>query len=170
MGIFTKVIFGIMMMLVCTTGCVSEDDPKGPLLGVGDRLPEFSIEMNDATVVTTNSLIGYNTAIVFFNTGCSDCREELPVIQALWDRCKEDTGIKIILISREESASEIAAYWEENGFTMPYSAQEGREVYSLFAQSVIPRIFIANREGVITAAYGDQDMPSLELLLKDLVI
>lgn len=164
-----KVIIALLMMFVCTTqGCISDDEPDGILLGVGDELPVFSVTLNNGNEVSTSSLLGKVPVIVFFNTNCGDCRQELPVVQQLWDAYKDHSEVEILLISREESAREIQEYWEANGLTMPYSAQETREIYSLFAPSVIPRIFIADKEGKITASYGDKDMPSLSMLAEDI--
>ena len=153
------------MMIVCTTqGCISDDDPDGPTLTVGDTIPEFSVAMSNGEIISKSSVKGKVPVIIFFNTDCSDCRKELPVIQSLWDNYKDNPEVVIALIARQESADEIETYWNENNFTMPYSPQETRDVYSLFAASIIPRIFIANPEGVITFSSDDSDMPSLEKL------
>ena len=162
-----KALFSLLMMIVCTTsGCVSDNDPQGPSLQVGDSLPQFTVEMNTGTIISTSSLLGKTSVIVFFNTDCGDCRKELPVIQQLWEKYKETPDVEIIPIAREESASQIEEYWKENNLTMPYSPQDNREVYSLFAPSVIPRIFIADKEGKITATFDDQNMPGLETLVE----
>lgn len=154
------------MSIVCTTaGCISEDEPQGPSISVGEPLPQFSVEMNDGTVISTESLRGKVAVIVFFNTDCSDCRKELPVIQQLWNEVKDNPSVQVVPISREESATDILTYWEANSLTLPFSAQETREIYSLFAPSVIPRTYVSNPDGFITYAYDDSDMPSLKDLL-----
>ena len=166
---YFKLIYFFLMAFVCTsTGCVSEDDPQGVALQTGDRLPEFSVELNNGQTVSTSSLRGKTGVIVFFNTGCRDCREELPVIQQLWDEYKDNERVVIAVIAREESEEEIAAYWQENNLTMPYSPQENKDVYLLFAPSVIPRIFISNSENIITFTSDDSDMPSLSRLKEEI--
>lgn len=157
------------MLFVCTTqGCVTEDEPQGPSISIGEYLPEFTIEMNTGDIVSTSSLKGKVPVIVFFNTDCSDCRKELPVIQKLWEKYRDDKDVEIVPISREESKKEIEKYWIENGFTMPFSPQDNREVYNLFAPSIIPRIYIADTNGIITAAFDDSDMPSLDYLISSI--
>ena len=158
------------MLISCTLqGCVNENEPEGVALTVGDSLPEFSVIMTDGTVVSKASLKGKRGVLVFFNTDCSDCRKELPIVQQLWDKYKNNPDVVIALIAREETAEHIAAYWEANGFTMPYSPQEDREVYSLFAPSVIPRIYITDTKGIITFSSGDTDMPDLKELEDNLM-
>lgn len=164
-----KIIYGLLMLLVCTTsGCVADNEPDGPKIGPGDLMPDFSVVMNNGETVSSQQLKGKVAVIVFFNTACKDCQQELPIIQQLWDFYDDNPGVEIVLIAREESEASISAYWTTHGFTMPYSPQEDRKVYSLFAPSVIPRIYIANPEGVVTAAYGDTDMPTIDTLISDI--
>lgn len=146
-------------------GCINDKEPEGPSLVVGDSLPVFSVVMNNGEMISTTSLKGYIPVIVFFNTNCGDCRKEFPVIQQLWDIYKDNEFVKIVLISREEGEGKILEYWKENNLTMPFSAQENRDVYSLFAQSVIPRIYIADTAGIIKYSFGDTDLPTLQILL-----
>lgn len=162
----TKLFLGIFMALVCATqGCIADDEPKGITLGVGDTLPEFSVMMSDGNMVSTTNLYGKVSMIVFFNTDCSDCQKELPVVQQVWQYFEGNPNIVVAPIAREESNEQILKYWQENGLSMPYSPQETRDVYSLFAPSVIPRIYISDTNGVITAAYGDSEMPDYSTLV-----
>ena len=160
-----RYIYFLIMVMCSLTGCISDNEPEGPSLKVGDSLPDFTVFMNDGTIVSTESLRGKIPVIVFFNTNCKDCQEELPVIQQLWSYYQEYSCVDIILIAREENEEEIEEYWRKNNFTMPYSPQDNREVYSLFAPSIIPRIYIADINGMIVEAYGDNDMPDLATLL-----
>lgn len=164
-----KLIFSLFTLLVCTTpGCINDEEPRGVTLGVGDSLPEFSVTMSNGEMVSTNNLFGKVSMIVFFNTNCKDCQEELPVVQQVWQYFEGNSNIVIVPIAREESHDEILTYWQENSLSMPFSPQENREVYNLFAPSVIPRIFIADTNGVITAAYGDQNMPDFATLVSNI--
>ncbi|MCH5225723.1 MAG: TlpA family protein disulfide reductase [Muribaculaceae bacterium] len=166
-SIFYLVVIGFFSIAI--GGCVNDKEPDGPNLAAGDMLPEFSVVMNNGTLVSTSGLKGKTSAIIFFNTGCFDCRRELPVVEKLWLAFKDSPEVEIIPISREETAEDIKSYWDENGFTMPWSAQENREIYSKFAASGIPRIYISNPSGVITSVYDDFDLPSLQTLTSALI-
>ena len=150
--------------LFVTQGCINDEPQKGAALGVGDPLPPFSVAMSNGENFSTQSFIGKIGVIVFFNTGCKDCRQELPEIEKLWQEYKDNESVLIIPIAREESEREIKNYWEANDFKMPFSPQENREVYSLFATSIIPRIFISNHQGIIVFSSDDTDMPSYSTL------
>lgn len=68
----------------------------------------------------------------------------------------------MVCISREESSAEIVRYWDENHLTLPYSAQENRTVYYLFAKSGIPRVYVIDKELVIRSVFTDNPLASYE--------
>lgn len=63
--------------------------------------------------------------------------------------------VKFVLISREEGNETISSYWIAQGFTMPYSAQEDRRVYELFAKTRVPRVYLC-KNGKIEAVFTDE--------------
>lgn len=164
---FYFVLFAFIALLV--SSCVTDSDKPVWSLQKGDNLPGFSVIMNDGDVVTTGSLRGRKSMIVFFNTGCSDCRKELPAVQEVYDRClRESNDVEIICISRSEGKESVERYWRKNGLTLPFSAQDNNEVYSLFASSVIPRIFISSGDLVIKFTYSDSPLASAEDIYRTL--
>ena len=142
--------------------CIKEK-PTGADLMVGDIIPDFEVTMNDGSVITGEGLRETPSCIVFFHTSCPDCQKALPVIQEIYDKYAQE-GFSFALISREEEEDTIAAYWKEKAYTMPYSAQPTREVYNLFAQTKVPRIYICEKGGIIRAIYTDDPVPGLEEL------
>lgn len=141
----------LLFLLIAVAGCVNEKEEPVWSLQVGDRLPDFEVILNNGDVVTAESLKGQNSVIVFFNTSCQDCRRELPDMQKYYESCMtQDHPVNFICISREEGDASVRKYWEDNDFTMPYSAQSDRRVYNLFASSGIPRLYEADPNLVIT--------------------
>ena len=143
----------ILSMLCVLLSCIKEKQ-TGADLTVGDRIPDFSIIMNDGTVVTAGGLSQGRACIVFFTTKCPDCQKTLPEIQKIYDEYSVE-GVSFALISREEVAESIFRYWQESEFTMPYSAQSDRMIYELFAKTRVPRVYIC-KDGVIKAIFTDQ--------------
>lgn len=152
-GLTILTVAAVLWMLL--SGCIKEDLPEEHSLVVGDRVPAFSVTMSDGTTFHSSELRGKHGMIVFFNTECPDCRRELPKIQLAYDRVKDNPDYKVVCIAREEGEEEIAAYWRENGLTLPYSPQSGREVYNLFATVSIPRVYLTAPDLVIEAVYDD---------------
>ena len=164
MNTWVKTICCLMpvVMMLAWTACIDDDaDGEGTVdLKAGESGPAFSVMMNDGRTVTRESLRGKTSLIVFFHTGCKDCRRELPVIQQIY----QDYGDKInmVCISRAEKEEDIRAYWDEQGFTLPYSAQQDKTVYYLFAKSSIPRVYVADKDLVIRAVFTDNPLATYE--------
>lgn len=154
-------ILFILIGLCGATSCVTENEPKNTGIMTGDPLPDFSVTLNDGRIISGNTLKGKPAVFEFFNTSCGDCRRSLPVIDRLYKEWEEDSEVLIFAIAREEEQEEIEAYWKANDFSLPYSPQSGRKIYDLFASTGIPRIFVTDREGVVIAAFGPEDNPTL---------
>ena len=52
----------------------------------------------------------------------------------------------------------------KKGLELPYSAQNDRKVYEMFAQSRIPRIYICEKGGIIRYIFTDDPVPSYDQL------
>lgn len=139
-------LFGVVMVCACSFAS-EEENERQELVEVGQKLPAFAVVMNDSTLVSSTDLTGKPSMIVFFNTACTDCRKELPIVQELYEEFSD--RINFMAISRAEGRESIAAYWEKEKLEIPYSAQADRNVFSLFAKTTIPRIYIADASGTV---------------------
>lgn len=70
--------------------------------------------------------------------------------------------VRFICISRGETQPSVAAYWQEAGLTLPYSAQPDDAVYRLFANRIIPRVYVTRPAAplpVISALFVERLTP-----------
>lgn len=149
-----------MAVLTLLSGCIKEKQ-TGADLKVGDSLPDFEVMMNDGTVVTDEQLKESVSIIMFFHTSCPDCQQTLPQMQKVYDDYASE-GVRITLISREESGQSIELFWQEKSLKMPYSAQNDRKVYEKFARERIPRVYVNEKGGTIRYIFTDNPNPSYE--------
>lgn len=163
-----KTILRLFLLLFLLSGCVvdesndSDDPDTGDRVRVGDRLPSFSVGVVDggtSRVFSSDDLFG-TTVIVFFHTSCRDCQRELPELNDYYIRHRDDPGFQMVAVARAESAPDIETFWQANGLSIPYSPQEDRHVYELFATTYIPRVYICSPQGVVLwVGIEDFDMP-----------
>lgn len=161
-----KRISAILFCLYLLCGCIREDG-VGANIKVGDKLPEFEVVMNDGTLVSDAFLMGNVSLVMFFHTSCPDCQQALPRVQDVYDEYVQK-GVHFALIGRECGTDEIEAFWSENGLNMPYSAQNDRAVYNLFASSRIPRIYISDENGTVRYIFTDDPVATVEDLKSSL--
>ncbi|MBQ9440122.1 MAG: TlpA family protein disulfide reductase [Paludibacteraceae bacterium] len=157
-----SVIHTLSLFALLLCACINDKPDEGSQVSVGDTLPQFTVTLNNGSIVSDTSLRGQHALIVFFHTSCSDCQHELPVIQQFFEAQQQ---CRVVCISREQETESVEAYWQQHNLTMPFSAQSTREVYSLFAASHIPQIFLVSPQGIIIRHWTDADMPTLETLL-----
>ena len=149
-----------MAVLAVLSGCIKEKQ-TGADLKVGDRLPDFEVVMDDGTVVTDEILSESVSVVMFFHTSCPDCRQVLPQMQKVYDEYAS-ADIRIVLISREDPKESVESFWRENGLKMPYSAQNDRKVYEKFAATLIPRVYVNEKGGIIRYVFTDDPNPSYD--------
>lgn len=149
-----KFFIGLLLCLV-VAGCSSIHDDEEDVIEhivVGDHVPSFSVSVVDngsPATFSTNHLTG-ETVIVFFSTLCGDCKRELPELNDYYLRHKDDPGFQMVAISRGEGEDMVAPFWEEYDLQIPYSAQSDRQIYNLFASSIIPRVYFVSAQGLVT--------------------
>jgi len=159
-------ILPLLLLFLTIVGCSSvvdeAEDDVVERVHVGDRVPLFSVTVSDGEQVRTFStaqLTG-ETVIVFFNTSCSDCQRDLPLLNSYYLQHKDDKGFCMVAISREEGAESVAAFWEANNLQIPYFAQTDRRIYNLFATSIIPRIYFVSAQGIVTRIDVEKFVPN----------
>ena len=164
---FVLLLF-IPFFLSCVIGREDADVEDSSIVQVGDRLPAFDVVTSDGQHVTTDSLMGRRSVVVFFHTTCGDCQKELPQVDVLYRSHRQEPGFRLICIARDERQPDIQAFWEKNGLVMPYSPQPDNRVYSLFARRTIPRLYLSGPDGIVRFMHDDQDMPTADQLEKEL--
>lgn len=146
----------ILLLSLCLfPACLGDEtDEMVEYVKIGDRLPAFSVTLNDGTLF--DSAQPEASIIVLFSTSCADCQKELPTLDTLY-KSGAFTGRRVVCISRAETAGSVEAFWRANGLTLPYSAQADRRIFSLFASAGIPRIYIVDAQGIVTGIFYSAD-------------
>jgi len=94
-------------------------------------------------------LRGNVVLVNFWATWCPPCRKEMPDLQALYDKYK-DQGFLVLSISDEEVAK-VSPFVSERKITYPVLLDPGRKVNDAFVVEGIPKTFVYDREGKMVA-------------------
>lgn len=160
----------MVIAVALLSSCIKDDaeEVKGANIQVGDNLPSLSLKLSDGTNINDSFLAGKVSVILFFNTSCADCAEQLPIVESVYQSVKDDDEVALFAVSRAQGEAYVEKYWEDNEYTLPYSAQSDIYVYSLFAKRVVPRIYIADKKGVVRFMYDDNPIAD-EVSLKNAI-
>jgi len=94
-------------------------------------------------------LRGNVVLVNFWATWCPPCRKEMPDLQALYDKYK-DQGFLVLSISDEEVAK-VSPFVSERKISYPVLLDPGRKVNDAFVVEGIPKTFVYDREGKMVA-------------------
>lgn len=94
-------------------------------------------------------LRGEVVLVNFWATWCPPCRKEMPDLQALYDKYK-DQGFVVLSIS-DEGTAKVVPFIKERNITYPVLLDPGRKVNELFQVEGIPKSFVYDREGRLVA-------------------
>ena len=91
------------------------------------------------------------------------------VQETLWPKYKDNNQFALVVIGREHDEAELAKYNEKKGFTFPLYPDKNRSIYAAFAQSLIPRSYLFDKEGKIiraTKGYTEEEFGELMQLIE----
>lgn len=112
---------------------------------LGDRVPEFSVYNNAGRQdFNISSFTGRKTLIVLYSVTCSDCRQQMPVIDEVWNELRGVNGYRILALAREGGADLSKEYCYDDA---------GRAAYNKFATKWVPRLYVVDETGRITWTY-----------------
>ena len=94
-------------------------------------------------------LQGKVVLVNFWATWCPPCRKEMPDLDALYNKFK-DQGFVVLAISDEEVAK-VAPFIGERKISYPVLLDPGRKVNDLFIVEGIPKSFVYDRSGKMVA-------------------
>jgi len=94
-------------------------------------------------------LRGRVVLVNFWATWCPPCRKEMPDLDALYNKFK-DQGFVVLAISDEEAAK-VSPYLAEHKVSYPVLLDPGRKVNDLFIVEGIPKSFVYDRSGKMVA-------------------
>jgi peroxiredoxin len=135
---------------------VTLDDPEysaamEQLKAVDERRQQADFTLTDLSGEkwTLKSLKGKVVLLNFWATWCPPCNREMPDMQALYDKYK-DQGLVVLAVTDEESAK-VEPFISKRKFTYPILLDTGRKVNEEFGVEGIPKTFVFDRDGKLVA-------------------
>ena len=125
----------------------------GDPLEVGALAYDFTLNDVNGNPVHLNQLTGRPVIINFWATWCAPCRVEMPELEAAHQAHQED-GLVLLALNQEESAEDVANFFEELGLTFTAVLDTEGTVSELYGvANIMPTTFFINAQGEVTAIH-----------------
>lgn len=122
---------------------------------LGDRAEDFSIVNSDGTVSTLSLMLAQKKAVYvyFWASWCDMSREELPVVQAMYDQYGEDCGFIVASVEAEDAVSTVEALKQTLGLTTLPMGTGRLDAFLAYEQPGIPFSVLIDADGTVRAMH-----------------
>ena len=111
--------------------------------------PGFTLASNAGQQVSLASLKGKVVMVNFWATWCVPCRQEMPHLQALYERYNS-LGFELLAVNVEKDNAEGARKWlEETPVTFPVLFDTKNEVTKRYKVQTMPSTVLVGRDGTM---------------------
>jgi len=109
---------------------------------------DFTLKDLNGNLVRISDFRGNIVLLNFWATWCPECRLEMPSMQKLHSRFKNNNFV-LVSVSIKETAAEVKNFFNKNGLTFIGLLDSDGKVSSQMAIRAIPTTFILSRNGEI---------------------
>jgi peroxiredoxin len=111
--------------------------------------PGFALQSRDGQQVSLASLKGKVVMVNFWATWCVPCRQEMPHLQALYERYNS-LGFELLAVNVEKNKAEEVRKWlDETPVTFPVLFDPNNEVTKLYKVQTMPSTVLVARDGTM---------------------
>lgn len=118
----------------------------------GDRAFTFELADLEGNTIRLSDYMERVVLLCFWQTTCSWCLEELPLMDRLYKTYK-DGDVTVLAINVGEDREEVSRFVSEKGFSFPVLLDADAEVSKKYLVSYLPTNYIINRQGEISAVH-----------------
>jgi peroxiredoxin len=135
--------------------------------------PNFALAARDGGQVTLAELEGQVVMVNFWATWCGPCRQEMPHLEALYQRYK-DLGFTLLGVNVEEDSSGADKFLAETPVTFPILFDPKSEVSKKYDVIAMPSTVLIDRTGNMRfihhgyqAGYENEYQTQIRALLRE---
>lgn len=144
------VVIGIVWIVLSRVpqGDAKAGNTEQALPQVGYLAPALEGITLSGSPISLDDVQGKVVLINFWATWCPPCRLEMPAMQTLHDRYR-DQGFEILAVNLQEQDDQMSAFVDEMGLTFPIIVDRTGDLSSAYRVTSLPTTFIVDREGLI---------------------
>jgi len=108
----------------------------------------FTLPLLNGENATLSSFRGKVVILNFWATWCPPCRAEMPSMEILYKRYK-DQGLEILAVDIGENANTVRQFVQKNNYSFPVLLDTTKQTSAIYGVEAIPTTYIIDRNGKI---------------------
>lgn len=156
-------VYGLALALLCVMVYRVEGYLREYDVQPNDRAPGFSLVNDQGIGVSLDDYEGKVVLLNFWATWCPPCIQEMPSLNATYERFRED-GLVVLGISVDEDADEYSDFLRTAGVTFPTVRDPERTVSTRYGTMKYPESYLISRDRRVLRKYvGPEDWSRPEI-------
>ena len=115
---------------------------------VGSPAPEIVLKDLQGRDVKLSDLRGKVVLVNFWATWCKPCKEEMPAMQASYDKLR-DKGFVVLAVNELEDTARVAEHIRTHGHTFEVVMDHNNQVANMYGVVGLPASFLIEPQGIV---------------------
>ncbi len=115
---------------------------------VGSPAPEIVLKDLQGQEVRLSDLRGKIVLLNFWATWCKPCKEEMPAMQASYDKLRNQ-GFVVLAVNELEDVEKVAEHIKTHGHTFLVVMDHDNRVANQYGVVGLPASFLIDRQGIV---------------------
>lgn len=141
MMMIRKVLMGLALTAIAATSVASSDLAGRPA-------PDFALRSSTGENLRLSEYRGDVVMINFWATWCGPCRQEMPLLDDLYNRYQR-VGFNLLGVNIDDDSSRAMDMMAELGVDFPVLFDDRKEVSRMYEVDAMPVTVLVDREGTV---------------------
>ncbi len=115
---------------------------------IGGPAPEIVLKDLQGQEIRLSDLRGKIVLLNFWATWCKPCKEEMPAMQAVYDKLR-DQGFVVLAVNELEDTERVIEHIRTHGHTFPVVMDRDNRVANRYGVVGLPASFLVDRQGIV---------------------
>jgi len=116
----------------------------------GRTAPNFTLKTLDGTEVSLSQFRGKKVILNFWASWCTPCKEELPHLQAIWDKYKDSGEVMFLTVAGSQSDEDaIRSYVKDKDYNFTVCLDSDDSTFNRYEIVSIPKTYFIDKGGTI---------------------